>query len=423
MFSSSYIEAKSKFVQLAKDAGFTHKKYIMPDKTGPAGEELSTDVAYHITPETTKLLIVNSGIHGVEGFYGSAMQAKWLATHKIADLPKELGVVFIHACNPYGFANIERVDQSEVDECGIRHRVDPNRNFVDFSKPLPINPGYTQAFENMLIPSDWYGWKKHLATAYLFGKYLLDKICHSYSHLHYPMMGGQYWSPTGFSYGGNHPCWTNIVIKKIMDEIVSQHNCDEIAIIDLHTGVGKKYQVEAYSMVSEDNENHSRTKEWMQGIVNTISSPYPISGDFSRAMLEYFPGKKVTSFGVECGTKSPITVVNSLRAQNWLDKYGDSTHSHEQKIKNDIKSAFCPDDNAWKTNVTDITMRILDKTLEKLADKNVVENSRKHKNDRSIFNTVGLLFCPKNIAENKNVACPLTSNNQPHIAATTKCYS
>src|SRR5688500_15898676 len=107
MFSNSYLEAKTLFIQVANDNGYRLAKYIMPGVTGPAGEELSTDVAFHLTPKSRNILIVNSGIHGVEGFYGSAVQSHWLANHNASHLPENLGVVFIHASNPHGFAYLD----------------------------------------------------------------------------------------------------------------------------------------------------------------------------------------------------------------------------------------------------------------------------------------------------------------------------
>ena len=46
---------------------------------GPGGEELTIDVALRRSSagEATSALLVSSGLHGVEGLFGSAVQAAW----------------------------------------------------------------------------------------------------------------------------------------------------------------------------------------------------------------------------------------------------------------------------------------------------------------------------------------------------------
>jgi len=86
-----------------------------------------------------------SGTHGVEGYCGSGAQVDWLRREEFKVLPADTGVLIIHAINPYGFAWTRRVNEDNVDL---------NRNWVDFSEPLPPNPSYVELAEN-LCPSEW----------------------------------------------------------------------------------------------------------------------------------------------------------------------------------------------------------------------------------------------------------------------------
>lgn len=378
MFARSYSQAREIFISATSNANYSHKQYIMPNQNGPENETLSTDVAYHITPATKKLLIVSSGTHGIEGYYGSAVQSLWLENNKVTNLPQELGVLFIHALNPYGFARGERVDQSEVDDCGKRYRVDPNRNFIDFGKPLPENPNYTTKFESLLVPNNWYGWGKYITTVKLLMKYLQDKITHSYHHMIYPTMAGQYISPQGFSYGGNHPSWSNRILREIVADFIKLEQLDEVVFIDLHTGVGQYGKIEAYSVVAEDKENHLRTKAWLHDLIKTIPSPYPVSGSTVDAMLDYFASIKITGFALECGTESPITVLNALRAQNWLDKFGSNNFTIKEEIKQNMKAAFYPDSNDWRDKVTHTTMQVFNRIIAKLTQQVDIDYTPQH---------------------------------------------
>ena len=71
-------------------------------------KRLTVDVA--VLPSTTSglsgpLLLHMSGVHGVEGHAGSAIQIKWLdmVAKKEVELPKGTAVVLVHLMNPYGF--------------------------------------------------------------------------------------------------------------------------------------------------------------------------------------------------------------------------------------------------------------------------------------------------------------------------------
>ena len=61
-----------------------------------------------------RALIVSSGLHGVEGPFGSAVQVAALP-HLAALHESGMRVVLIHALNPYGFAWGRRVDAANVD--------------------------------------------------------------------------------------------------------------------------------------------------------------------------------------------------------------------------------------------------------------------------------------------------------------------
>lgn len=175
----------------------------------------------------------------------------------------------------------------------------------------------------------------------------------------------------GFSYGGNHPGWTNRVINRIMSDIVGLYDFDKLVFVDLHTGIGPKGQAEAYSVCPEDSANHTQVKKLLAGVVNTVSSPYPVFGSLVCAILDFFSHKKVLGFAVECGTESSLKVVNSLRAQNWLDKFGDPTQAYAPKIKEDIARAFYPQDDEWKESVTNVTMDIFKRATDELTAENV----------------------------------------------------
>jgi hypothetical protein len=71
-FSPDYATARERFRQAASRLGWQLEAHPI-GVTGPGGEELTLDVGYSPSSERDRVLVVSSGIHGVEGFFGSAV--------------------------------------------------------------------------------------------------------------------------------------------------------------------------------------------------------------------------------------------------------------------------------------------------------------------------------------------------------------
>ena len=84
--------------------------------------------------QTDKLLILNSGLHGIEGYTGSAIQIMFMEQILAESDLDNIGVLFIHGLNPYGFKYHRRVTENNVDL---------NRNcVVDLEMYSSKNDGY-----------------------------------------------------------------------------------------------------------------------------------------------------------------------------------------------------------------------------------------------------------------------------------------
>lgn len=114
-FPPAYAPARERFLRAAERRGGTLWSYPIGAR-GPHGEELSVDVAQVGPRDPESMLVVSSGLHGVEGFAGSAIQHQLLSAQlESLDLPPDTGVLLVHALNPYGFAWVRRVNESNVD--------------------------------------------------------------------------------------------------------------------------------------------------------------------------------------------------------------------------------------------------------------------------------------------------------------------
>lgn len=143
-YSPDYSGARKKFVQAAKDKGAELER-IGHSARGPAGMDLSMDIAWLGNRSASKVLMMLSGVHGVEGFFGSAVQVEWMRRSEDRFLPPDTAALLVHAVNPYGFAWLRRTNEDNVDV---------NRNWIDFHQPLPSNRRYEEIAED-LCPTSW----------------------------------------------------------------------------------------------------------------------------------------------------------------------------------------------------------------------------------------------------------------------------
>ena len=102
-FSSDWREARSKFLDAARRAGAEHRAWPHP-LTGPAGEVLSADTAWLGPQSASRVLVVISGTHRVEGFCGSGPQVGLLRRDSGLALPADTAMLSIHGINPHGWA-------------------------------------------------------------------------------------------------------------------------------------------------------------------------------------------------------------------------------------------------------------------------------------------------------------------------------
>lgn len=218
VFSDSYLEARQKFLAAAP----TSTAYRC-STNGPSGEALFTDAAYFGRPDAKRLLVLVSGTHGPEGYCGSAAQLLFLQAKFHEGLPSSTALLFIHALNCYGFAWDRRVT---AEGCDL------NRNFIDFSKPLPPNPGYEELAEH-LVPADITPEGIRRADAAIAAY----RSVHGEQKFREAISSGQYSRPGGRHYGGTEPTEARRTLERIaIDFNVAAR--DQVIIIDYHTGLG-----------------------------------------------------------------------------------------------------------------------------------------------------------------------------------------
>ena len=231
-FPASYREGRAAFIKVADKQGMDITTRVHPAAKGPRGRPLFMDVACAGDRAAKRALLLISGTHGVEGYFGSGVQTGLLRDGLAKRIPKGVKLVVLHALNPFGFAWDRRVDEDNADI---------NRNFVDYRK-LPANPAY-DALAPWIAPKDISDDTMKEANRKL-GEYAGQ---HGPFALQTAISAGQYTHADGVYFGGQRESWSAAMLKDVIVEHL--RGITKLVVIDYHTGLGDCGSAE---MITED---------------------------------------------------------------------------------------------------------------------------------------------------------------------------
>ena len=242
-FSQTYREARAKFLAAVDAAGLDAESHPHP-MLGRDAEPLAMDVVRDGAKDARSLLIISSACHGVEGYCGSGVQTLLLHDAAWRDAVRASGVavLYIHALNPYGFSWWRRTTHENVDL---------NRNFHDFSRPLPRNTGYDELAAVLVPPT----WPPSDAVNAVTQRYAQQ---HGMAALQAAVSGGQYDHPQGIFYGGVNPSWSNLTLRKVLRD--HGQRCQRLGWVDLHSGLGPNGLAERIFAGADDAEAIARAQ-------------------------------------------------------------------------------------------------------------------------------------------------------------------
>jgi hypothetical protein len=356
-FSLTYDEARARFLALAHAVGARVDRHAIAAR-GPEGQRLTIDVArLGADPgAASRVLVVQSGTHGIEGYFGSAVQQTWLTTPPT--LPRDAAVVLVHAVNPWGMAFWRRANESNVDL---------NRNFVDFGAPLPARPDYA-ALHPLLCPRtlDDEGEKRFVETAYrLVAERGLPWLARVITE-------GQYEFADGLYYGGRAPEESNRIVRSIWRDQV--RGAREALLVDLHTGFGAHGACTLLSAHRRDALAHAWLARCFAGerIEVTQDAPDPATphkhGQLSVGVAAEIPGTSLRAVTVELGTHPDERILLAERRENWLQHHGDRDTAEGRAIATEHRECSCPDSDAWRDAALGHGARILDRAARGLFE-------------------------------------------------------
>ena len=356
-FSSSYFKARKLFRDLAIQNNAVVQHYEIGHLFQQ--QQLTIDVARFGSPTANKCLVVSSGTHGVEGFLGSAIQSA--SMNKGGAATDDLSIVYIHAVNPFGFANIRRVNELNVDL---------NRNFMSEEQPYKgADPGYS-LMDPLLNPTS-----PPPAVEFFWPRAALKIARHGFNALKNSVAQGQYEYPKGLFFGGKKPSASmNIIAENLGDWI---GDAQRIIHLDLHSGLGKwgSYVLGSTKEIPAEKIN-ALSKYFGTEALQTLDPKgvlYEIRGEFGVFCHKLFPQREYIPFLAEFGTYFILKVLYALRYENRVWHWSPDDLLLREKAAEMLKEAFVPESPQWRKMVVDKGQRLIAQAIQALQSESTTQ--------------------------------------------------
>lgn len=345
VFSQRYAGARDKFVSAVETSSIVEKLTHLPHPLkGPQNERLFCDIAWVGNPKAKKVLMLVSGLHGVEGGVGSAIQSDFVGRHR--RLPDDVYVVLVHALNPWGFAWASRNDHEGIDL---------NRNFVDFDVTLPDSIAALDVWHQLNI-------KQTDIQTVGSQRALLDTLSQ-----------GQYEQKDALYFGGKQASWSRQVIEQLASQIKPEKR-EQVIVIDIHSGLGPY----GYGELICDHPHDSKaTQTAVELFGATVTEPAlgTSSSGVKHGLHDYFwhqQGEQVCFLTLEFGSFGNSEMLKVLMADHQLQQSGKIAWSEEEtlNIKHAMQDFFCPDQTQWQELVLFRGRQVIEMALEGLTGSN-----------------------------------------------------
>jgi predicted deacylase len=333
-FAPDYASARERFRAAAHARGWACQAYPVAG-AGPNGESLTVDVA--ISPSshqpTGDAVVVSSGLHGVEGYFGSAVQIaalesgdEWLAGAR---------GVFVHALNPYGFAWSRRCDADNVDL---------NRAFRWPDMPAADRDDDYARLDSLLNPPrppsfDLFPLRIRLAA-----------LMHGRAALSRTIASGQRSFPKGLFYASK----TTTATQQLLDAHLRQWvgGATTVVHLDLHTGLGRTGEhvlIVDYALAEPARVWLARTFG-VDVIRESTRDPraYTAVGSFGQWCVASQVAPDYRFAFAELGTYDNVSVLAGLRAENQAAHWAAPDDPRATRARARLRELFCPASPQWR---------------------------------------------------------------------------
>ena len=364
-FYNSYEEVRSHLQELTADLGVEISSHAIDEADG-----LYIDTFYlPSTGEKTNLIVLTTGVHGVEGYIGSVMLDVFFEEVYPTLDPADTGVLVVANVNPYGMKHYRRYNENNVDL---------NRNFIlDWdSFDLSSNKEYPKV-DTFLGPTGKIGnglW--HEVGFYLsLGKTAITDGADTISDA---LLTGQYEYPQGVYYGGNGDEASTVYLKDVFSRCLDS-SYENIVHIDIHSGYGPRYNMVIFNSVFETMTEAETRKAFGYDYIIAHDSEdfYATTGDttdfFYRLAAQKQTQTELFSTCFEFGTIGDEFFDTILSLKYTVDEnrnhwYPTDNLTSGQIVHENYMELFYPTETAWREKTVEdfktATMGVLNAKLK-----------------------------------------------------------
>lgn len=349
-FCTTYEQTRERFQQRAatlQTAGETVQTDSYPVD---AADDLYIDTLYLPSQgERTNLVVLTTGVHGMEGFIGSVMLDVFFEEIYPTLNRENTGVLVVANVNPYGMKYYRRYNENNVDL---------NRNFIlnweSFDQAT--NQDYPKVVE-FLGPTGEIGnalW--HEAAFWL--KLAREAVFTGADTISDALLGGQYEYPQGVYYGGWGDEISTTFLKNVFAKCLDGEYAN-IVHIDVHSGYGPRYNMVIFNSVYETmNEAQSREAFGYDYIIAHDSEAfYATTGDttdfFYRLAEQKQADKELYSTCFEFGTIGDGFLDSILSLKYTVDEnrqhwYPTDNRISAEMVQEHYFELFYPTETQWR---------------------------------------------------------------------------
>jgi hypothetical protein len=293
-----------------------------------------------------RLLVITTGLHGIEGYIGSAVLQLYIEEFLPRIDPDTTGILLIHSLNPWGMSNWRRINPNNVDL---------NRNFMsgDFRSSQLENRDYPSLIP-FLCPNRPVGNLSAEKTRFVVG--LLKTIIRlGAGRLREAALMGQYDHPSGIYFGGQSLQEETRTIMKLYQDSFKGYN--RIVHLDLHSGYGPRDQMTVVTSPRDDRDaqviKHAYHLERVAGA--NPDEFYSMNGDMNdweyELVREKHPRASIFAANFEFGTygNSFLAEARSLRItilKNQKNQFGGSPATGAW-VDREYCKLYLPEEQVW----------------------------------------------------------------------------
>ena len=350
-FYNTYEEVRahlSERVESLKQSGVAveHNTYAID-----AADELYIDNVYLPATETnTNLIVLTTGVHGMEGYIGSAMLDVFFEDIYPTIDTSKTGILIVANVNPYGMKYMRRYNENNVDL---------NRNFIeDWSTfDLSSNKEYPKV-DKFLQPTGKIGnafW--HEVGFYL--SLAKEAIFIGADTISDALLTGQYEYAEGVYYGGNGDEASTTYLKGVFADCIDGEY-ENIVHVDIHSGYGPRYNMVIFNSVGDStSEDDSKALIGYDYIIAQDSEDFYVTyGDttdyFYRLLKSKNSDKSLYSTCFEFGTIGDGFFDSILSLKYTVDEnrqhwYPTTNKTSAEVVRQNYLELFYPTETNWRT--------------------------------------------------------------------------